>query len=121
MIIVLPMIPPSLNASYEVHRFGTNARVGKTKSFYDFRDSASWIVQAHRRGECLTGPVTVDVRVRRPRATADLDNYAFKAICDALQKGGALVNDSQVAELRAKWAGPHVEGCVVTVTEYVEE
>jgi len=121
MIIILPFIPPSLNASYEVHRFGTKASIGKSKAFYDFRDSASWIVQSHRRGECMEGPVAVDVRVRRPRANADLDNYAFKAICDALQKGGALVNDSQVARLVAEWAGPDVNGCVVTVTRYVPE
>jgi Holliday junction resolvase RusA-like endonuclease len=86
------------------------------KRYADWLEAAAW--QARSRCKPVDGAVAVSVVVRRDSIEVeivpskvqrpsglrgDLDNYGAKAVLDALQKGGVLVNDSQVTELTVRF------------------
>lgn len=65
--------------------------------------AASLQVMATRRGRVFSTPVKVIIALRKPHPLADLDNYTFAQVFDALQKGGLLTNDRIIHEVTAKW------------------
>lgn len=101
-------MPPSLNGIF------TNRRGGraKTTAYKRWKDVASWQVKLQHDGDPLEGNASVTMSMPRPRANADLDNR-IKPVLDALEAGGALVNDKQVTCITAAWANH--DGCKVTV------
>jgi Holliday junction resolvase RusA-like endonuclease len=88
-----------------------------SKRYQEWREHAAW--QVRLSSKPMDGPVRVSVVVRRDSVEVevvassverpaglrgDLDNYAGKAVLDALQAGGLLRNDSQVTQLEARFA-----------------
>ena len=102
-------VPPSANALWKIR----DRRMVKTDRYKAFILQAGWEVKAQRSGKpSLDGPAIVSISLRRPRKNADIDNR-IKPVLDALEYGGALVNDKQVTCITAAWADH--DGCRVTV------
>lgn len=72
-------------------------------------------VMIQRKGKVFSGPVRVLVAVRKPHPLADLDNFSISQVFDALQRGGALINDNQVHEFTAKWVNLGTDRITVSV------
>lgn len=85
-------LPPSLNEIWQpvIKRNGKAAMV-KRASYGAWRNGAAWEVMAARRG--WQAPGGYHLRVTVPESGFDLDNLSAKQIGDALQAGGAVVND----------------------------
>ena len=63
--------------------------------------------------DTITVPVAVDYKFGKPNnRRADVANLE-KAVSDLLVRAGILVDDSQIIDLRLRWAA--VEGVVVTI------
>jgi Holliday junction resolvase RusA-like endonuclease len=86
--------PPSINHYWRRVGFRTLiSREGRR-----FRERVIAILEL-RRTEPLTGPLAVDVEIYPPdNRRRDIDNIQ-KALLDALQHGGAYLDDSQVVRL----------------------
>lgn len=100
--------PPSANKLWKIR----SGRIVKTDQYKSWRIAAAWAIRAQHRGNPFTGPALITLSLRRPRANADIDNR-IKPVLDALEAGGALVNDKQVTCVTAAWADH--DGCRVTV------
>lgn len=69
----------------------------------------------------LTGPLIVDVLVHPPdRRRRDIDNIQ-KALLDALQHGGAYVDDSQIVRLTIEKGAPVEGGKTIVRIQEVSE
>lgn len=95
---------------------GRNGRAYHKREYSSWLEDAGWQVAAQRKGRRHEGPIkvtivlngqTAAVRIaeldadQRPKGVrGDLDNIAG-SILDALQTGGIISNDSQVATLEA--------------------
>lgn len=101
--------PPSANKLWKIR----NGRIVKTEEYRRWRGAAAWQVKLNHAGEPLDGPASVTMSMRRPRKNADIDNR-IKPVLDALEAGGAIVNDKQVTCICAAW-GNH-DGCQITVS-----
>lgn len=100
--------PPSANKIWR----NVNGRTLKSREYRRWLDLATWEIRIQQIGPALEGPAVVSMSLRRPRANADIDNR-IKPVLDALESGGALVNDKQVTCITAAWADH--DGCRVTV------
>ncbi len=96
--------PPSVNHYYR--RVGPRTLISREGRTYRRRVCS---VLAASGTSTLAGPVAVTVEVYPPdRRRRDLDN-CLKSLLDALEKGGAYENDSQIVRLVAEKRDP-VEG-----------
>lgn len=96
--------PPSVNHYYR--RVGPRTLISREGRAY--REKVCALLAA-RGVETLTGPVQVKVEVYPPdRRRRDIDNV-LKALLDAIEKGGAYRDDSQIVRLVAEKHRP-VEG-----------
>lgn len=65
--------------------------------------AAGWHIRAQTR-EKITGPYKLSVTAARPdKRKRDLDNFAFKAVSDALTSTGVIRDDSDCEMLSARW------------------
>lgn len=101
--------PPSANKLWKIR----DGRIVKTDDYKAWRIKAGWAIRAQRQGNPLDGPTSVTMSMKRPRKNADIDNR-IKPVLDALEAGGAIVNDKQVTAVCASWANH--DGCQVTVS-----
>ncbi|TVQ34033.1 MAG: RusA family crossover junction endodeoxyribonuclease [Phycisphaeraceae bacterium] len=108
--ITLPY-PPSVNNMYRRTHWGGTALTDRAQRY---KHSAAVIVMAEwgsRR--TITGPVRVVITLHPPdRRRRDVDNTS-KMICDALERGGVVANDSQIAPLVIDRGEPCKDGMVV--------
>lgn len=101
-------IPPSTN---NLFKSVGNRRV-RSVEYEAWSRVAGQEIQAQRAPQ-FAGPVRVDIACERPERLSDIDNR-IKAPLDALVKFHVLRDDSQVVEVRCRWAD--VTGCVVVIT-----
>jgi len=101
-VIVLELpYPPSLNHYYR--RVGPRTLISREGRTYRERVCA---IVAASGVPAFTGPVEVKVELYPPdRRKRDVDN-ALKSLLDALEKGGAYRNDSQIVTLVARKRPP---------------
>lgn len=111
--IAIPDRPPSIWDMYEGH--GKNRHL--SASYAKWREDAGWFIRGV--GEPISGPVSVHIAVRRPRANADIDNF-LKAPLDLLQHYRVIENDKQVVRLSAVWSTDTADECVVLVVSAAE-
>ena len=103
-------MPPSVNSIWR----NLGGRTIKSKAYRTWLDSAACSVMATRKGVCIAGGFSVEIRISRPdRRKRDLDNR-IKPLLDALEAGGAIVNDSFCERLLAEWVD-HGTGATVTI------
>ena len=96
-------LPPSLNHYWR--RVGARTLISREGRRFRKRVVAILAELGHRT---LHGPLAVEVEVYPPdRRRRDVDNV-LKALLDALEHGGAYLDDSQIIEL-------HVRKCAVTL------
>ena len=107
-------LPPPLSACF------TNARgPGRVKT----ARYTAWIMEAVSSArsqlglvepyDTIAAPVVADYQFGKPdNRKQDVENRA-KAVSDLLVRAGILVDDSQIIDLRLRWAA--VEGVVVTI------
>lgn len=102
--------PPSANAIWR----NVNGRTLKSRIYRQWLKTAMHEILLQRDpGDIpLSGPVTVSISLKRMRKNADLDNR-IKPTLDALEAGGAIVDDKQICTIMATWADH--DGCRVTV------
>lgn len=87
--------PVSVNHQYGTGRNGQRFLTAKAKSF---RDEVGKLCLFHKNRR-FTGPVSLFVQWFPPdHKRRDIDNI-LKALCDALEHGQLLKNDSQIAHL----------------------
>ncbi len=97
----IPRYPPSVNHYWR--RVG--ARTLISRGGRAFRSQVCSILAACGV-QSLTGALVVDIRVHPPdRRRRDVDNVQ-KALLDALEHGGAYVDDSQIIRLSIEKANP---------------
>lgn len=105
-VFTLPY-PPSLNNLYV--NAGSRGRV-RSQKYAEWATAAGWELKAQRPRHILDD-CQVLIEVRRPNRRADVDGKC-KAVLD-LMTGLVWADDSQVIDLRVRWAP--VDGCRVTV------
>lgn len=94
MSLILPY-PPSVNHYWMRNR---NGSVRISERGLSYRKEV-WAICRSNLVKALAGPVAVRIEVLPPDARRrDLDNI-LKAILDALQHGGAYLDDSQISHL----------------------
>lgn len=97
--------PPSVNSLWRTGR----GRMYRSKRYEAWREKAADAVSAVWRAEPMDGAVSVTIRVYGDsRRSWDLDNRA-KAVLDALQDFGVIVDDEQVHHLELH-RGPRRKG-----------
>ena len=108
--------PPSINHYWRHVGYRTLiSREGRK-----FRDRVVAILVA-KRCVPLRGPLTMELAVHPPdQRRRDIDNL-FKSILDALQHGGAYVDDSQIIDLHARKCKPRPPGMVHVTLRQVED
>jgi Holliday junction resolvase RusA-like endonuclease len=101
--------PPSLNHYYR--RVGPRTLISREGRTYR-RQVAGILTQ--RGEEPMEGPLCLEVELYTPdRRRRDVDN-TLKSVCDALEKGGAYHDDSQIHRLAVEKYRP-VEGGALIV------
>ena len=103
------MSPPSVNA--HTRNAPGKGRV-KTAAYAAWRKAAAWEIRAQR-----PAPIAghYELRAVIQRTGCDLDNHA-KAISDALQGAGVIVNDRLCERLSLEWTDdPAAPECVVSI------
>ncbi len=115
LVLELPY-PPSVNHYYR--SVGPRTLISREGRAY--REQVCAILVAAGT-ETLTGPLALQVEVYPPdRRSRDLDN-TLKALLDALEKGGAYRNDSQIVRLVAEKREPVEGGRTIVRIAEVEE
>lgn len=110
MTITLPW-PPSTNHTWRKGK----GRVFVSKQTKTFRAAVASIVMASRMARPITGPLEVRVTLCPPdNRRRDEDNFAGKALFDAMTKAGVWNDDSQIRRKVVEW-GEVVKGGAVTV------
>ena len=100
--------PPSVNHYWR--RVGPRTLISREGRRFRQEVTAILAAQGIRP---LRGPLLVDVQVFPPDdSRRDLDNL-LKSLLDALERGGAYRDDSQIEDLRAKKGHVVSGGCVV--------
>ena len=108
-------IPPSVNGLYASL---ANGKRVKSKAYKQWLDEAGWFVLGQRRGApTITGPVDIEILIRRPSGNSDVDNRV-KATLDLLVKQHVISDDRYVHSVTARWAD--IPSCVVTIRKHVE-
>ncbi len=86
----------------------------------NFRERVKAIL-AKSRVRPLAGPLAIDVEIYPPsRRKYDLDNR-LKSLFDALQHGGAFLDDSQIVRLSARKCRPVAGGMAIVRIEETDE
>lgn len=107
--------PPSTNHTWGKSR---NKRTGKpqvylTAAAQRFRDDVAKLVMDARAGKRISGPVEVRVTLCPPDLRRrDEDNFAGKALFDAMTKAGVWLDDSQIRRKVVEWGNVVKGGCV---------
>jgi Holliday junction resolvase RusA-like endonuclease len=109
--------PPSVNHYWR--RVGHRTLI--SRGGRAFRQAVCAILAA-AKVRPLLGPLAVEVTVFPPdRRRRDIDNLQ-KALLDALQHGGAYLDDSQIVRLTIERSQPVAGGkTIVRITEHVHE
>lgn len=108
--------PPTANKLFRNRTAKDNAKAPgriRTAAYKRWHDLAAMQVRLQHKGPPLEGNASVTLSVRRYHPRADIDNR-IKPVLDALEAGGALVNDKQVTSVCAAWANH--DQCIVTVS-----
>lgn len=117
--------PPSTNTYWRHVPQGKRVRVLISASGRNYRLAVARHVLVQKAALGLSEALCVVVRLRPPdNRRRDLDNYAGKALFDALQHAGVYLDDSQIKESHNYMLAPQPGGrCIVTITEldYVDE
>ena len=111
--------PPSVNAMYINTRGPGKRGRAKSKAYEAWCKEPCYthlgFALPRWGGNPISGPVSVDIQVEKPkRGRSDVSNR-IKACEDRLVSLGVLKDDSQIVDVRARWA--KVVGCVATITE----
>ena len=105
-------LSPSVNQNWRA----VSGRVIKSKAYRVWLNSTICMngvpVWAH---EMIQTPVAVVIKMRLPRANADLDNR-IKPILDILVLRCFILDDKQVESLNVCWGQPEGGACEVTIT-----
>lgn len=108
--------PPSINHYWR--RVGHRTLISREGR--RFREHVVTILAA-RRITPLSGALEVKIDVYPPdNRRRDIDNVQ-KALLDALQQGGAYLDDSQIIDLHARKRGPRSPGLVRVTLRQVED
>lgn len=110
MTLTLPW-PPSTNHTW---RKG-NGRVFLSQQTKTFRKAVASVVLASNTQRPALGPLELTVTLCPPdKRKRDLDNFAGKALLDALTLAGVWADDSQVRKQTAAW-GEVIKGGRIVV------
>lgn len=115
--LVLPW-PPSTN-----HTWGkaTDKRTGKPRVYLTrdariFRKSVATMVMGAKFGWPIVGPVEVKVTLCPPdNRKRDEDNFAGKALFDAMTQAGVWRDDSQIRRKVVEWGDPVKYGAAIVM------
>ncbi len=108
--VTLP--PPSVNRAHVMRRSHTGASwIGKSKDYTGWIKSAALEIRSQNPGVRIEGDITLHLNIRRDDPRSDLDNRE-KALIDAIQSSGVIVNDRQIVEKHTRWLA--TAGCAVT-------
>ena len=108
MTLILPW-PPSTNKNWG-HGKGRVYLVKKVKTF---RMAVASIVMASRMARPITGNLEVRVTLCPPdKRRRDEDNFAGKALFDAMTRAGVWLDDSQIRRKVVEWGEVVKGGCV---------
>ena len=78
-------------------------------------------ILADYEADPLDGPLEVDVKVFPPdNRRRDIDNV-LKSLLDAIEHGGVIHDDSQIADLRARKLAPMARGKVIVKIRKIED
>lgn len=108
--------PPSTNHTWGKSR---NKRTGKPQVYLTndarvFRKSVATIVMGARFGWPIVGPVEVKITLCPPdNRRRDEDNFAGKALFDAMTKAGVWLDDSQIRRKVVEWGDTVKYGSVI--------
>lgn len=106
-------LPPSTNAIWRHTKGGQTYRA---PAYVKWLGGERWNMKAQlMKQHKFTGPVSVTVGMRRPCASADLDNR-IKATLDLLQTVGAIDNDANVVRLEIFWTEAMPDGVAAEIT-----
>jgi crossover junction endodeoxyribonuclease RusA len=110
--LVLPY-PPTVN-TYWRHARGRTYIAEEGRAY---RNTVSWTIVARRRGfNPIADPVVLEIELTPPDARVrDVDNV-LKALLDAMKRGGAYLDDSQIWRLCISMGAPGEGSVRVTVT-----
>jgi crossover junction endodeoxyribonuclease RusA len=98
MELILPW-PPSLNSYWRT--FNGRMILSEKGRLYRQHVMEQCLLQ---RVDTFTGPITVEIVAYRPdNRKRDLDNL-LKAVLDGMAKGLVYEDDSQIRDLRIRWA-----------------
>ena len=111
VIIILPFAP-SVNQLWR-----SGGRVYRSKKYINWLSECGFALRQQKPLPFFDKPVSVSIRIGRPdRRKRDLDNFATKAVFDALTKYGILEDDSFVEKFCAMWDG-EITGIQVEIEE----
>ena len=108
--------PPSTNHTWGKSR---NKRTGKPQVYLTaaakrFRADVAKLVMAARAGNRISCPVEVHVTLCPPDLRRrDEDNFAGKALFDAMTKAGVWLDDSQIRRKVVEWGDVVKYGTVI--------
>ena len=98
-VIVLPFAP-STNQLWRAN----GRRVYRSKKYTDWMDECGYALQQQTPLPFFYEPVSISIKIGRPdKRRRDLDNFATKAVFDALVHYRILDDDSLVHRFTAEW------------------
>jgi len=110
--ITLPF-PPSVNTYWRTFK----GRMLISAKGREYREVVEHLISYMQQVEPIEGAVCVDILAYRPdKRRRDLDNL-FKAPLDALTYSGVWQDDSQITDLRIRWADEIGGMLKVTITK----
>lgn len=113
MIQVTLPFPPSVNTYWRTFK----GRMLISAKGREYRNAVKNLLVCMPMIEPIEGAVSVDILAYRPdKRRRDLDNL-FKAPLDALTYAGIWKDDSQITDLRIRWADEIGGMLKVTITE----
>lgn len=109
MTLELPWCP-STNTTWRKGK----GRVYLSEKTKAFRRDVATIVLASKAPRPAIGPLELSVTLCPPdKRKRDLDNFAGKALLDALTMAGVWADDSQIRKMTTTWGDVHKGGMIV--------